>query len=82
MNDYISELYSSDLKDNELEYINNRPADCDSCNDDISIDCHDCEQHQDAKQRAAELCVNGGTWGLSAAEERELQRLVANLKGA
>ena len=25
---------------------------CDSCNDDVTVDCHDCEQHQ---ERVSEL---------------------------
>ena len=51
MNDYLSELYSSDLKANALEGDNNR-VNCDSCNDDWFVDCHDCEQYQEriAKQ--------------------------------
>jgi len=28
---------------------------CDSCHDDVSIDCHDCEQHQQAKWYADDL---------------------------
>ena len=60
--------------DVQVETVSVEFPHCDTCQDNVAIDCHDCEQHQ---QRISELCAHGTRGELSAAEDAELQALVA-----
>ena len=53
--DDIKELAKDDLVDkwgNDMSEFGYSEEDfhCDSCNDDVDVDCHDCEQYQHARE--------------------------------